>query len=118
MQKKAKTVKRNVPGRTKPVIGLKKEDVGEITDLRGKPADVTFNDVDFGTVAVEGHGVIAVNQVMESPTPQKVTIEPLAPGQCYFESPEGHITIGDNTKNEIWDRTMNNGKGGWANKKR
>lgn len=43
----------------------------------------------------------------------------LAPGQSYFEDgPTGTIIIGDETKNEVWFRGGNNGKGCFINKKR
>lgn len=45
-------------------------------------------------------------------------LEPLGPGQAYFEAPDGTIVIGDDTKNEIWYRAGNNGKGMFINRKR
>ena len=45
-------------------------------------------------------------------------LEPLGPGQCYFESPDGRVLIGEDTKDQMWDRQMNNGRGGWINKMR
>ncbi len=56
----------------------------------------------------------------KSEEPKKVVpaLEPLQPGQAYFESPEGEIIIGEDTKGHVWSRKMNGGKGGWANKKR
>lgn len=45
-------------------------------------------------------------------------LEPLGPGQAYFEAPDGTIVIGEDTRNEIWHRAGNNGKGCWINRKR
>ncbi len=45
-------------------------------------------------------------------------IEPLAPGQAYFEAPDGTIIIGEGDKDQVWYRGLNGGKGGWINRKR
>jgi hypothetical protein len=45
-------------------------------------------------------------------------IDVLQPGQKYFESPEGDIVIGEETKSQVWYRKLNNGQGGWINPKR
>lgn len=47
-----------------------------------------------------------------------ITIEPLQPGQKYFEAPDGTIIIGESDKQQVWYRKLNNGKGGWINPKR
>ena len=48
----------------------------------------------------------------------KPILEPLQAGQAYFEAPDGHIIIGDDSKNEVWYRQGNGGKGCFINKKR
>ncbi len=45
-------------------------------------------------------------------------LEPLQPGQKYFETPDGEIIIGESTKQQIWVRRLNNNAGGWVNPKR
>lgn len=52
------------------------------------------------------------------PEPVKPKLEPLAVGQAYFESPDGVVIIGDATKDQVWYRAGNNGKGLMINKKR
>lgn len=57
----------------------------------------------------------------EEPKPQVAEtpkLPTLAPGQRYFETPEGDIIVGEDGKDRIWSRRMNGGKGGWANPKR
>lgn len=54
-------------------------------------------------------------EVLKTAAPK---LEPLGPGQAYFESPCETIVIGDDTKNEIWYRAGNNGKGMFINKRR
>jgi hypothetical protein len=49
---------------------------------------------------------------------EPVKLEPLQVGQAYFEAPDGTVIIGEDTKNEIWYRAGNNGKGMYINKKR
>ena len=50
--------------------------------------------------------------------PVKEKLEPLQPGQRYFEAPTGEIIVGEATKSQIWFRKLNNGKGGWINPRR
>lgn len=45
-------------------------------------------------------------------------LQALDPSQKYFETPEGEVIIGDSEKDRIWSRSMNGGRGGWANPKR
>lgn len=45
-------------------------------------------------------------------------VEPLGPGQKYFEAPDGTMLIGEATANQIWYRNGNGGKGMWVNPKR
>lgn len=67
----------------------------------------------------ENYGVVTVDLKNAKPAPKvEQKLEPLAPGQAYFEAPDGTVIIGDDTKNEIWCRTLNEGKGGWINKRR
>ncbi|MBK8871869.1 MAG: hypothetical protein IPN19_12775 [Elusimicrobia bacterium] len=48
----------------------------------------------------------------------KPKLEPLGPGQKYFESPDGVILIGEETSPSLWYRAGNGGKGMWINPKR
>lgn len=48
----------------------------------------------------------------------KPVLEPLGPGQKYFESPDGRVLIGEADADRLWDRKGNNGKGMWINPKR
>lgn len=49
----------------------------------------------------------------------KPKLEPLSQGQAYFEDGmTGTILIGDATRDQLWFRGGNNGKGCWINKKR
>lgn len=49
---------------------------------------------------------------------RKALDQPLAPGQQFFESPDGEIIIGEADKTHIWSRRMNNGRGGFVNPRR
>jgi len=49
---------------------------------------------------------------------RKVLDVPLAPGQQFFETPDGEIIIGEADKTAVWSRRMNGGKGGWVNPRR
>ena len=40
------------------------------------------------------------------------------PGEKLFEAPDGTIIPGEKTKDRLWYRQMNDGKGGWINPKR
>jgi len=51
-------------------------------------------------------------------TPQKPVLEPLHPGQKYFEAPDGTIIIGESDRDRVWYRQGNGGKGCWINPKR
>jgi hypothetical protein len=46
---------------------------------------------------------------------REVLKQPLAPGMKFFESPEGHVIVAEAERAHVWCRTMNGGKGGWAN---
>lgn len=48
----------------------------------------------------------------------KPKLEPLGPGQRYFEAPTGEILIGEDTNPHMWFRQGNGGKGLWINPKR
>jgi hypothetical protein len=56
-------------------------------------------------------------KVVEAVLNPKV-LEPLSDGQAYFEAPDGTIIIGDDSRDQVWYRQMNKGKGGWINKQR
>jgi hypothetical protein len=64
--------------------------------------------------------VIAKEQPIEAKekAQTKPVLEPLQPGQKYFEAPDGDIIIGEDTKSQIWHRKLNGGRGGWVNPKR
>lgn len=78
-------------------------------------------------IEVEKHEEIKEKEMPEieakpvvSPVVEKVEekLEPLQPGQKYFEAPSGEIVVGEDTKSQIWFRKLNNGRGGWINPKR
>ena len=48
----------------------------------------------------------------------KQKLEPLGPGQRYFEAPDGTVLIGEDTQPHIWYRAGNEGKGMFINPKR
>ena len=48
----------------------------------------------------------------------KPKLEPLGPGQKYFESPDGTILIGEADMPHMWYRAGNEGKGMFINPKR
>lgn len=48
----------------------------------------------------------------------KQKLEPLGPGQKYFEAADGTILIGEDTNPHMWYRAGNGGKGEWINPKR
>ena len=48
----------------------------------------------------------------------KPKLEPLGPGQRYFEAPDGTVLIGEDTNPHMWYRAGNEGKGQWINPKR
>lgn len=90
--------------------------------------EVESNDDTTQGVSVETFNVVAVpvrsDDIKENGkepaevVPEVVALEPLGPGQKYFESPDGDIVIGEADKDRIWHRKLNNGKGGWINPKR
>lgn len=49
---------------------------------------------------------------------KEVKLEPLGPGQRYFEASDGTILIGEADKNQLWYRNGDGGKGCWINPKR
>lgn len=56
--------------------------------------------------------------VLKQAEPVKEKLEPLQPGQKYFESPDGEVIIGEIDKQQIWYRKGNNGKGCFINPRR
>lgn len=48
----------------------------------------------------------------------KPELEPLGPGQKYFEAPSGEILIGEEDATHMWWRAGNGGKGMMINPKR
>ena len=48
----------------------------------------------------------------------KPKLEPLGPGQKYFEAPDGTILIGEADMPHLWYRAGNDGKGMFINPKR
>jgi len=49
---------------------------------------------------------------------KKGVLEPLQPGQKYFEAPDGTVIIGEADKQQVWYRAGNEGKGCYINPKR
>lgn len=56
--------------------------------------------------------------VLSKPVVSKPALPVLVAGQAYFEAPDGHIIIGEDSKDQTWYRQGNGGKGMWINKKR
>lgn len=48
----------------------------------------------------------------------KAELDPLGPGQKYFEAPTGEVLIGEESATHMWWRAGNGGKGMWINPKR
>jgi len=44
-----------------------------------------------------------------------VELAPLPAGQKYFESPDGHVIVGEHDRGQVMDRRLNKGRGGWIN---
>jgi hypothetical protein len=65
--------------------------------------------------AVQVEETKAEEKVEQKATP---TIEPLGPGQQYFEAPTGEILIGSSDATRLFFRAGNNGEGMWINPKR
>lgn len=59
-----------------------------------------------------------INETSPAPTPEAKKLEPLGPGQAYFEAPDGTVIIGEETADRLWYRQGNGGKGMYINKKR
>lgn len=49
---------------------------------------------------------------------RKLLEVPVPEGHKLFESPDGEIILGESSKGHVWSRTMNGGKGGYANARR
>lgn len=61
--------------------------------------------------------------VKEKPDEAKETkkervLEPLQPGQKYFEAPDGTIIVGESDKQQVWYRQGDGGRGCYINPKR
>ena len=54
-------------------------------------------------------------QIAES---RKVLKFPIGSEQCFFESPEGYIVLGEKDRGRVWCRQANGGRGMWINKMR
>lgn len=77
-------------------------------DVLSEPADRAFKFREREDPSIE-------ERIAES---RKALEHPITVNQMFFESPEGEIIIADKDKDRVWARTMNNGKGGWANPRR
>jgi hypothetical protein len=49
---------------------------------------------------------------------RKALLTPLAPGQQFYESPEGYIVVAEEGKGSVWCRQANHGKGMHINPRR
>lgn len=89
------------------------------------------NEVEQKTETIGGATVVIEEPVKEAPKVEevkkeeakkekkaKVELPPLGPGLAYFEAPDGTVITGEDSRNEIWYRAGNNGKGMWINKRR
>ncbi len=72
--------------------------------------------------AIETKEAVVVNEEKkEEPAKavqMKPKLEPLGPGQKYFEAPSGEILIGEEDATHMWWRAGNGGKGMFINPKR
>jgi hypothetical protein len=49
---------------------------------------------------------------------RKALEQPVAPGQAFYEAPDGFIIVAEADKPQVWYRQGNNGKGMWINPRR
>ena len=72
--------------------------------------------------AIETKEAVVVNEEKKEEPAKAVQVkqklEPLGPGQKYFEAPSGEILIGEEGASHMWWRAGNGGKGMFINPKR
>ncbi len=72
--------------------------------------------------AIETKEAVVVNEEKKEEPAKAVQVkpklEPLGPGQKYFEAPSGEILIGEEGAPHMWWRAGNGGKGMFINPKR
>ncbi len=90
----------------KPEPIAKVKEVKEIAHVREEKKEEIKKDV---LREVEPVGV-------QVPKVQK--LDPLGPGQAYFEAPDGTVLVGEADKAQLWYRAGNGGKGMFINQKR
>lgn len=103
-------------GRPKKVIDNVPMQNGEPIVSPAVKVAVLEKEVKHETEKEKKEELVLTSQTAVSPVPRK--LEPLQPGQKYFEDPDGNILIGEADKQQLWSRTLNHGKGGWINPKR
>lgn len=88
----------------------------------GRPAGSKNKPKEVVDTVVEVKTDITTNEEKKEEPAQAVQVkpklEPLGPGQRYFEAPDGTVLIGEDTNPHMWYRAGNNGKGMWINPKR
>lgn len=108
------------PPKAKPPITevVQREEKEQVHEENQKREEVVATPVktDFNPEALrEKPGPSISERIAES---RKSLNQILEEGQAFFETPEGEILIGQSDRDRMWSRTMNNGKGGWCNKRR
>ena len=79
-------------------------------------------EVEVVETVVEVKEAVVVNEEKKEEPAKAVQVkpklEPLGPGQKYFEAPDGTILIGEADMPHLWYRAGNEGKGMYINPKR
>lgn len=95
--------------------------MGRPAGSKNKKTEVVENDVIPQVSEQKEIEVISHEEERKEPAQSvqvKPKLEPLGPGQRYFEAPTGEILIGEDTNPHMWFRQGNGGKGMWINPKR
>jgi hypothetical protein len=95
--------------------------MGRPKGSRNKSTELVENDV-ISQVSEQKESEAIYEEKREERTEKtllvKPVLDPLGPGQKYFEAPSGEILIGEADANHMWWRAGNGGKGMWINPKR
>ena len=94
--------------------------MGRPAGSKNKKTEVVENDV-IPQVSEQKENEVSHEEKREEPAKAvqvKLKLEPLGPGQKYFEAPDGTILIGEADMPHLWYRAGNGGKGEWINPKR
>lgn len=95
--------------------------MGRPKGSRNKSTEVVENDV-ISQVSEQKESEVIHEEKREERTEKtllvKPVLDPLGPGQKYFEAPSGEILIGEADATHMWWRAGNGGKGMFINPKR